>query len=76
MQRVQIPSVQIKRTIKTKGYERNAKTSQKDERVFKKTIQTEGISFYFDGAGYQHKYNPFDEARSVKSMTMHQRSDV
>ena len=28
-----------------------------------------------DGVGYQHKYNPFDEAKSVKSMTWRQRSE-
>ena len=28
-----------------------------------------------DGVGYQHKYNPFDGAKSVKSMTWWQRSE-
>ena len=26
------------------------------------------ISFYIDAAGFQHKYNPFDEVKSIKTM--------
>ena len=28
-----------------------------------------------DGVGYQHKYKPFDEAKSLKSMTLRKRSE-
>ena len=28
----------------------------------------EGISFYIDAVGFQHKYNPHDEARSIRTM--------
>ena len=27
-----------------------------------------GISFYIDAAGFQHKYNPHDEARFLQTM--------
>ena len=51
------------------------KFSRKIKRTFKKNIWTEGILFYLNGVGYQHKYNPFDKAKSVKSMTWRQRSE-
>ena len=51
------------------------KFSRKIKRIFKKNIWTEGISFYLDEVGYQHKYNPVDEAKSFKSMTWRQRSE-
>ena len=51
------------------------KFSRKIKGIFKKNIWTEGISFYLDGVGYQYKYNPFDEAKSVKSRTWRQRSE-
>ena len=51
------------------------KFSWKIKGIFKKNIWTEGISFYLDGVAYQHKYNPVDEARSVKIMTWRQRSE-
>ena len=51
------------------------KFSRKIKGIFKKNIWTEGISFYLDEVGYQHKYNSFDEAKSVKSMTWWQRSE-
>ena len=28
----------------------------------------EGVSFYIDAAGFQHKYNPHDEAQSIRTM--------
>ena len=40
--------------------------------VFKKNIWTEGISLYLDRVGYQHKYNPFDKAISVKTISWRQ----
>ena len=68
-------SFQKKRTIKTKGLERKTKLFIKIEEIFKKNIQREEISFYLDGVGCQHKYNQFDEAKSLKSMTWQQRSE-
>jgi transposase len=34
-----------------------------------------GISFYFDGVGFAHKYNPFDQARAPKSMAWRRPQD-
>ena len=34
-----------------------------------------GISFYFDAAGFQHKYNPFDEAKSTRTMAWRKRDE-
>ena len=43
--------------------------------LFKKNIWIEGISFYLNGVGYQHKYKPVGESKSVKSMIWRQRSE-
>ena len=32
-------------------------------------------AFYLDAAGFQHKYNPFDEARSTKTMAWRKRDE-
>ena len=65
----------MKRTIKPKGLKEILKFPGKIKGIFKKTIWTEGISFYLVGACHQHEYNPFDEAKSVKIMTLPLRSD-
>ena len=31
--------------------------------------------YYIDGAGFQHKYNPFDEAKSIKIMAWRKRDE-
>ena len=53
--------------------------SRKINGIFKKNVWKEGISFYSDRVGYQHKYNPFGEGLyqiiSVQSMTWPQRSE-
>ena len=51
------------------------KFSVKVKVIFQENIWTEGISFYLDGVGYQDKYNPFDETKSVKNMILRQRSE-
>ena len=61
--------------LKPKDLKERLKSSRKIKRIFKKNIWTEGMSFYLDGVGYQQKYNPVDEAKSVKSMTWRQRSE-
>ena len=33
----------------------------------------DGIAFYLDGIGFQHKYNPYDEAQSPKTMAWRKR---
>ena len=64
-----------KELLKPKDLKERLRFSRKIKRIFKKNAWTEGISFYLDGVGYQYKYNPFDEAKSVKSMTWRQRSE-
>ena len=61
--------------LKPKNLKERLKSFRKIKGIFKKNIWTEGISFYLDGVGYQHKYSPFDEAKSVKRMTWRQRSE-
>ena len=61
--------------LKPKDLKERLKFFRKIKGIFKKNIWTEGRSFFLDGVGYQHKYNPFDEAKSVKSMTWRQRSE-
>ena len=31
-------------------------------------LRKDDIAFYLDGVGFQHKYNPYDEAQSTKTM--------
>ena len=61
--------------LKPKDLKERLKFSRKIEGMFKKNIWTEGISFSLDEVGYQHKYKPVDEAKSVKTMTWQQRSE-
>ena len=35
----------------------------------------DGIAFYLDGVGFQHKYNPYDEAQSTKTMAWRKRDE-
>ena len=53
--------------LKPKDLKERLKFSRKIKRVFKKNIWRKETSFYLDGVGYQHKYNPFDETKSVKA---------
>ena len=38
-------------------------------------IWTEDVTFYFDGATFQHKYNAFDEAKSTRTMAWRKKSE-
>jgi len=40
-----------------------------------KELWEKEISFYIDAAGFQHKYNPFDEAKSSKTMAWRRRDE-
>ena len=60
--------------LKPKDLNKRLKFSRNIKGIFKKNIWTEGISLYLDEVGYQHKYDPFDEAKSFKSMTWWQQS--
>ena len=35
----------------------------------------DGIAFYLDGIGFQHKYNPYEEAQSTKAMAWQKRHE-
>ena len=73
---MQISSFEKKRTFKAGRLERkNNVFPERLKGYFKKNIWTEGISFCFDEVGCQYKYNPFDEAKSLKSMSWRQRSE-
>ena len=61
--------------LKPKDLKETLNFSRKIKGILKKNIWTEVISFYLDGLGYQHKYNPFGEGKSVKSMIWRQRSE-
>ena len=61
--------------LKPKDLKERLQFFRKIKGIFKKNIWTEGISFYLDGGGYQHKYKLFDEAKSFKSMTWRQRNE-
>ena len=54
--------------LKPKYLKEKLKFSRTIKGMLQKNIWTEGISFYLDGVGYQHNYNPFDEAKLVKRM--------
>ena len=49
--------------------------ARKVKRLLHENVWRDGISFYLDGAGFQHKYNPFDEARSTKTMAWRRRDE-
>ena len=51
-------------------FARKAKKLPVEEKLW-----TEGIAFYLDGVGFQDKYNPFDEARSTKTMAWRKRDE-
>ena len=61
--------------LKPKDLKERLKFSRKIKGMLKKNIWTEGISFYLDGVGYQDKYSPFDEVKSVKRMIWQHRSE-
>ena len=49
--------------------------ARKVKRMLQENFWRDGISFYLDGAGFQHKYNPCDEARSTKTMAWRKRDE-
>lgn len=61
--------------LKKKDLHDRMKFSKKVVKLVHENIWTEGIAFYFDGASFQHKYNPFDEARSTRTMAWRKKSE-
>ena len=43
-------------------------------KTLEEKIQAEDIAFYFDGASFQHKYNPFNEAKLTHTVTSRKKS--
>ena len=58
-----------KGVLKRKDLITRRKFASKVRRRLDSNIWTEGIAFYFDGVGFAHKYNPYDQAMSPKTMT-------
>ena len=61
--------------LKKKDLRDRIKFSKKVKKVMAENIWTEGVAFYFDGASFQHKYNPFDEARSTRTMAWRKKNE-
>ena len=62
--------------LKANDLRERLKFSKKVKKLMdEKTFWTEGIAFYFDGASFQHKYNPSDEARSTRTMAWRKKSE-
>ena len=53
--------------LKPKDLKEGLKFSEKIKMMLKKNIRADRIPFYLDRVGYQHKFNSFYEAKSVKS---------
>jgi len=45
------------------------------QRVDSRNLWQREIAFYLDGAGFQHKYNPYDEAKSIKTMAWRKKDE-
>ena len=61
--------------LKKKDLKDRLQFARKVKRLLSKKFWTEGISFYLDAAGFLHKYNPFDEAQSTKTMAWRRRDE-
>ena len=65
-----------KKGLLTKKDLRNRlKFARKVKRLLSDRFWKEGLSFYLDGCGFQHKQNPCDEARSVNTMAWRRRDE-
>ena len=61
--------------LKKKDIRQRFSYAKKVRRITNVNIWTRGIAFYLDGVGFQHKYNPLDEARSTKTMAWRRRDE-
>ena len=57
-----------KSLLKKEYLKKRRKFSRKVTKMLTDKFLEEGISFYIDAAGFQHKYNPHDEARSIRTL--------
>lgn len=51
------------------------KFANKVTRLLRDDFWTKGISFYLDGVGFTHKYNPLNDARTTKTMSWRKSSE-
>ena len=54
--------------LKKNNLKKRRKFAHKVAKMLSDKFWEEGISFYDDAAGFQHKYNPYDEAQSIRTM--------
>ena len=54
--------------MKKDNLKKRRKFSRKVAKILTDKFWEEGISFYIDAAEFQHKYNPHDELRSIRTM--------
>ena len=54
--------------LKNDDLKRRFKFARKFSKMLTDKFWEEGISFYIDAAGFQHKYNPHGEAQSIRTM--------
>ena len=65
-----------KRVLTPEGLKRKLTCATEiSKRLDSKELWLNEISFYIDAAGFQHKYNPFDEAKSIKTMAWRKRDE-
>ena len=61
--------------LKIKDVKARRKFATCIKKSLKEKIWTEDIAFYFDGASFQHKDNPFGEAKSTRTIAWRKKSE-
>ena len=64
-----------KGVLKRKDLVERFKFAKKGKNLVHENLWTEGISFYLDGVGFAHKFNPFDQAMAPRTMAWRKRGD-
>ena len=64
-----------KELLTKKDLQRRLKFAHKVRRLLPESFRRRGMAFYFDGAGYQHMYNPHNKAKSTKTMAWHRQDE-
>ena len=54
--------------LKKDDHKKRRKFAHRFSKMLTDKFWEEGISFYIDAAGFQHKYNPHDEPQSIRIM--------
>ena len=55
------------KTFENKRFQGPQGVCSPHKKTLEEKIWTKGIAFYFNRASFQHKYNPFDEAKSTRT---------